>query len=173
MCTHCILLPQLLLFLPLLYIGDCIYIFLAFIFPSCYSVPLYLKKKTIPASQSRNAGTIFECLKCDRTSGNWLIISSLLHPLIYIRNLNFVVFSFSFFLLTFCPNAWHSLPSRWVLFSCSSDSWSVVTMFPFSHCKNMGSLLLLPSATCENLSAIFINTVVEPYFRLRAKSAEC
>lgn len=116
MCTHCILFSQLLPFFPLLYI-DFVFIFYCPLFSlPAHFVPLYLKKKTISANQSRGEGTIFESLKCDRTSGNWLIISSLLHSLICIRILNLVVSSFPSLLLMSCPNVCHSLPSRWVLF---------------------------------------------------------
>lgn len=79
-----------------------------------YSVLLHLKKKPVPETQNITAGTIFECLKCDRTSGNWFIFSSLLHSLIRIRKLNLVVFSFPFLLLIPCPSICHD-PSWWVL----------------------------------------------------------
>lgn len=93
----------------------CIYIFLAFIFPSYSFWPFIFKEENNFSTSEQSSRHHIWILKIWQNFWE-LIISSLLHSFIYIRLLNLVVFSFSFLLLPSCSNSCNSLPSRWVLF---------------------------------------------------------
>lgn len=125
------------LFSHLLYIGNSIFIFsclLSYLF--AFSIPF--EEKNNSSNSEITAGTIFERVNCGRTSGTWLIFSSLLHSLIYIRKF-ISLFPFFFF---------YPVPvSDMVYYHDGSfsglDWWSAVITFTFIHCKSLGSLSLL------------------------------
>lgn len=134
-----------------------IYILLPFIIPVCSFCPVIFEEKNSPSNSEITAGTIFECLKCGRTSGTWLIFSSLLLSLIYIRKF---VSLFPFFFFYPVPTSDMVYYHDGSFFS-GLDWWSAVITFTFIRCKSLGSLSLSLSDGIQVIICLYFNNTVD------------